>query len=95
MNAYAKAIAILEDGGLDYKAIVFEVARIAPAVLIRAVEKPPEWISGAREWMHGTAPGRYIEAIKHCRAKTGWSLKAAKDAIDKLFPEYQRDKEAA
>lgn len=81
MNAYAKALLILERQDIDYRAVVFEVGRIAPAVLIRAVDKPPQWERKARELIGSDL---YIEAIKHCRSVTGWGLKEAKDACDKL-----------
>ena len=43
-----------------------------------------DWKGTVRVLLKAT-PGRKINAIKECRAITGWGLKESKDAVEKLM----------
>lgn len=87
MNHYAEAIRILEKEGINYKALMFEVARKSPAVLMKAARAvgmdAKDWRAECRNLFRG-GYGYKINAIKLYREKTGANLKEAKEAVEAM-----------
>jgi len=70
--------------------VLLEICKREPQFLIgvingvagEAIDAP--WKSTAKDLLRAN---KKINAIKECRAATGWSLKDAKDAVEKLQQE--------
>ncbi len=70
--------------------VLLEICKREPQFLIgvingvagEAIDAP--WKSTAKDLLRS---GKKIHAIKECRAATGWTLKDAKDAVEKLQQE--------
>lgn len=81
MNHYEAAINVITSD-YDWKALCVEIAKKKPAIIVKAAKAISlDWKKGAREYL---ADGQKIQAIKHCRNITGWSLVEAKNAVDAL-----------
>ncbi len=52
--------------------------------VINAVSQPTTWAQEVEPLLRNS---RKIEAIKICRARTGWALKDSKDAVESLQKE--------
>lgn len=85
MNYYAHAMDIITDSETDFRVLVIEIAKKHPKIVFDASFRPPS-LTG---WQLAVLPclraKRKIEAIKICRANTGWLLKDAKDAVETLM----------
>lgn len=77
MNAYTKVMDILSQDELDWKVLVFEIAKTNPGAVVRAAESlnmarpKPEWVTTAIAYIKA---GEFIQAIKTVRSGTGWGL---------------------
>ena len=85
-NYYAEAIASLESQNLDFRRIVFEIAKRNPKALVDALKRinpvvEPKWVQECRDLIKAD---QFIAAIKHYRTMSGAGLKEAKDACDAL-----------
>ena len=88
MNAYQAAIEIVSTEQ-DWKALVLEVAKNKPQILVDAQKsllKNPEY-QWHKECRDLCSEGRVIPAIRLCREKTGFGLKEAKEFCEKHFPD--------
>lgn len=79
-NYYAEAIDICADNETDFRAIVIEIAKTNPSLVVRA-RNSKVWAFQARLIRNGQSK---IEAIKYCRRMTGMGLKEAKEAVEAL-----------
>ena len=84
-NLYPKVIEQLRKDQ-DWRAIVFQIASIAPSVALKAInfvinKSEPEYMNECRRLI---CENLFIQAIKCYRANTCAGLKEAKDIMDKL-----------
>jgi len=82
MNYYAEAIDIITKDGTDFRALVLEIAKRRPKVVVDAANRPS---SMEQEILAIAQSGRKLDAIKLWRQRTGDGLKEAKDAVDALM----------
>lgn len=83
-NFYAAAIAELELREHSDRDVLIEITKKNPKAYIDAVGRlrcRTDWRRKCTELMRA---GKLVEAVKHCRANTGWGLKEAKDAVEAL-----------
>jgi len=85
MNAYAKVMNILSRDELDWKILVFEIAKTRPGAAVKAaaslgITNPPaSWEAAAAAYIK---INEFIQAVKTVRAETGWGLLEAKKWCD-------------
>jgi ribosomal protein L7/L12 len=90
MNYYAEAIGIITDPDTDFKALVIDIAKKHPKVIVDSRAKSSaeilelSWQAKVRSI--AAANGSKIDAIKACRNMTDMGLKEAKDAVERLIP---------
>ena len=82
---YAMAIDVLKCE-LDWRSLVFEIAKANPHALVQAAtelgwQPPQNWQDECRSLLQ---EGQKIEAIKLYRSRTGTTLKLALDAINRM-----------
>jgi len=70
----------------DRTAVLLHICGGDPTFLLSAIKAAtkPTWETEVKVLLRNS---RKIEAIKICRARTGWSLKDAKDAVESLQKE--------
>lgn len=80
--AYAKAIDLLVDGGIDYKSIAVNLAKLNPELFVQLAEGKgiiESWCSKVIDFIK---EAKYVDAIKLIRTETDFGLKEAKDVAD-------------
>lgn len=83
-NYYAQAIQVLADSKIDFRALVYEVAKANPKAVAKAAERLDLGFGWQKECASLVASGLKIQAIKRCRAITGMGLLDAKSAVEAL-----------
>ncbi len=80
-NNYAKAIDIVAND-CDWKALVLEIAKIAPSVIVKAADAVKN-----SPWQKQVTPllDDKVAAIRLCRELTGMSLMDAKSAVERMI----------
>lgn len=87
--AYAKAIDLLVDGGVDYKSIAVNLAKLNPELFVQLAQGKgiiESWCSKVIDFIKEAkyVDAKYVDAIKLIRTETGFGLKEAKDVADVL-----------
>lgn len=80
--AYAKAIDLLVDGGVDYKSIAVNLAKLNPELFVQLAEGKGIIESWCSKVVSYIKEAKYVDAIKLIRTETGFGLKEAKDVAD-------------
>ena len=81
MTYQADAIDIIMDSAVDFRVLCIEIAKSRPSVLVKAAQS----ISWEKEVSQAIKRGiTKIEAIKLIRTLTGFGLKEAKEASERL-----------
>lgn len=91
-EAYGRVIDLIAEEAIDWRRIGLALAKANPSaflVIHDTILAAPHSSEGRQVQMDQlclelTREGRHVEAIKHCRAVTGWGLKEAKDHCDAL-----------
>ena len=80
MSYYGEALELCSDEQ-NWKAVVIAIAKKHPKSVVEAINGVPWTVEAKRLYLQ---EGEKIQAIKHCRAETGMSLKEAKEAVEAL-----------
>jgi len=89
-NFYSEAIEIISDKDADFRALVIEIAKTQPSIIVKAsaalANKDSEnWQDAVRRILNEQGIGGKIEAIKACRNLSGMDLKTAKGAVEAMM----------
>ena len=81
-NYYAEAMEIITDNNLDWRAVVIEIAKKNPSLIVKATDKQNNsLVSEVRLLLRAN---RKINAIKRWRQATGLGLKEAKEVVENI-----------
>lgn len=84
-NYYAEAIDILTSTSMEYRKVIFEIAKSHPAIFVKAYKKAyPDIGLTLKDYAALIHDNQPIAAIKLYRERTGLGLKESKEFIDKL-----------
>ena len=90
-ESYKRVIDLMQ-ADLDWKKVVFEIAKKHPSAVLEAAGQAPRSDGHlplnsealARECRNIRNNDSLVAATKHCRAKTGLGLKEAKEYVESL-----------